>query len=56
MATPPFADGPGVLAGPARDLPGAEGDGVVLTVATRPILPLRVVALVKVAPAPLLVR
>ena len=33
MATPPLADDPGVLAGPAHDLPGAEGDAVVLTVA-----------------------
>jgi hypothetical protein len=33
MATSPLADGPGVMAGPAHDLPGSDGDGVVLTVA-----------------------
>ena len=33
MATPPLPDDPGVLAGPAHDLPGADADAVVLTVA-----------------------
>ena len=30
MATPPFPDDSGVLAGPAHDVPGADGDAVVL--------------------------
>ena len=33
MATPPLPDDPGVLAGPAHDLPGADADAVALPVA-----------------------
>jgi hypothetical protein len=33
MAIPPLPSDAGVLAGPAHDLPGSDGDGVVLTVA-----------------------
>ena len=38
MAIPPLPDDPGVLAGPAHDLPGAEADAVGLTVAI-PVAP-----------------
>ena len=33
MATPPLPDDPGVLAGPAHHLPGADANAVVLPVA-----------------------